>query len=277
MRFPGAEQAHDPTLSASERLYVRLLGVPVNGLRIRLRRVLPATRGRYGRILDAGSGIGVFTMELAKQHPEAQVLGVDLEGELVERANHVARAAGLTNCRFQQGDVTELGREAEFDLVLSVDNLEHVEDDVRAMRNLHRALVPGGRLVVHVPGYHRRWLVFGKRVNFDVPGHVRPGYTAEELTAKLEAAGLRVESARHTYGVLETFTNNVSYLITGAERRNRLLYALVFPALLGLSWLGRSSRPSWGAGLMAIASRPAAAAPRSKEASANAEPRPVRT
>ena len=31
------------------------------------------------------------------------------------------------------------------------------------------------------PGYYRRWLVFGRRVNFDVPGHVRPGYVAEQL------------------------------------------------------------------------------------------------
>jgi SAM-dependent methyltransferase len=253
--FPGVEQVHDPRLASMERVYVRLLGVPVNGLRIRLRHVLPATRGRYRRILDAGSGIGVFTMELAKQHPDAEVVGVELEQELVDRANLVARRAGLTNCIFRQGDVTALGLDGEFDLVLSVDNLEHVEDDEGALVNLTRALVPGGRLVVHVPGYYRRWLVFGKRVNFDVPGHMRPGYLAEDLIAKLQRAGLEVESTRHTYGMLETFTNNLSYLITGAERKNRGLYALVFPFLLAASYLGRWSRPTWGAGLLAVARR----------------------
>jgi hypothetical protein len=121
------------------------------------------------------------------------------------------------------------------------------------MANLGSALTTNGRLVVHVPGYYRRWLMFGRRVNFDVPGHVRPGYTAEELTTKLQQAGLDVISFGYTYGMLETFTNNISYLISGAERRNRHIYAAVFPFLLGLSYLGRFSRPRWGAGVLAQA------------------------
>lgn len=256
--FPGAEQALDPSLSTLERAYVRLLGVPVNGLRIRLRRVLPLTRGPHRRILDAGSGVGVFTMELAKEHPDAEVVGVELEECLVERGNLIARRAGLENCRFVRGDVTDLPMEEEFDLVVSVDNLEHVEDDVGALRNLRAALVPGGTLVLHTPGYYRRWPVFRKRVNFDVPGHVRPGYHADDLVEKLERAGLVVDDVRHTYGFLETVTNNISYLITGAERKNRPLYALVFPFLLAVSYLGRRSRPSWGAGVLATARRPGA-------------------
>src|SRR5262249_42086546 len=152
--------------------------------------------------------------------------------------------------------VTRLDFDGEFDLVVSVDNLEHVEDDVTAMRGLLRALRPGGRLVVHVPGYERRWLVFGRRVNFDVPGHVRPGYRVEELMAKLGQAGFDVTVSRATYGMLETFTNNVSYLITGADQRRKGVYALVFPVLLAVSWLGKFSRPRWGAGVLAVAGRP---------------------
>jgi SAM-dependent methyltransferase len=261
--LPGVEQSYDPALSPLERVYVRLLGAPVNGLRIRLRHVLPATEGPYGRILDAGSGSGVFSMEIAKRHPRAEVIGVELDRDLVERSAGIARRAGLNNCRFLQGDVTDLGMQAKFDLVVSVDNLEHVEDDVKAMRNLLRALIPGGRLVLHTPGYHRRWLLRGKRVNFDVPGHVRPGYRPDELTAKLEQAGFHVESIRHTYGMLETFTNNISYLITGADRRNKGLYGLVFPFLLAGSWLGQWARPNWGAGILVTARRPEGPGPNS--------------
>jgi SAM-dependent methyltransferase len=254
--FPGAELSLDPGRSRFERLYARVLGAPANGLRIRLRRVLPATAGTYGSILDAGSGTGVFSFELAKRHPDAQIIGVDSEPELVARANTIAERAGLSNCRFEKGDVTRLGFDAEFDLVVSVDNLEHVEDDIAAMRGLLRALRPGGRLVVHVPGYERRWLVVGRRVNFDVPGHVRPGYRVEELVAKLGQAGFDVTVSRATYGILETFTNNVSYLITAADQRRKGVYALVFPVLLAVSWLGKFSRPRWGAGVLAVAGRP---------------------
>lgn len=255
--FPGCELSLDPSRSRFERLYTRVMGAPANGLRIRLRRVLPVTRGHFDTILDAGCGSGVFSLELAKQHPEAKVLGVELEPELVERANEVARRAGLANCRFEQGDVTKLDYDSAFDLVVSVDNFEHVEDDISAMRALREALRPGGRLVAHVPGYERRWLLFGRRVNFDVPGHVRPGYRAEELVEKLGSAGFEVTSHQYTYGALETFTNNISYLVSGADQRNKALYALVFPVLLGLSYFGQFSRPRWGAGVLVVARRPA--------------------
>ena len=255
--FRGSELSLDPDLPWLERLYIRCLGVPINGLRIRLRRVLPATRGEYGRILDAGCGRGVITLELAKQHPEAEVIGVDIDEAAIERAAEIARKAGISNCRFEVGDVTGLGYREEFDLVLSVDNLEHIKEDVTAMASLAQALKPGGELVVHVPGYYRRWILFGRRVNFDVPGHMRPGYTVDELTSKLVQAGFEVRRANHTYGLLETFTNNISYLISGAEQRNKPLYALAFPFLLGISYFGKFSSPSWGAGVLVTARRSA--------------------
>jgi SAM-dependent methyltransferase len=254
--FAGCELSLDESRSRFERVYARILGAPANGLRIRLRRVLPATKGSYADILDAGCGQGVFSMELAKAHPEARVLGIDMDPVLVERANAIARKAGLANCRFEVGDVTKLDYDARFDLVVSVDNLEHVEDDVTAMRVLVRALRPGGRAVVHVPGYERRWLLFGRRVNFDVPGHVRPGYRTNELVERLTGAGFDISSCQSTYGTIETFTNNISYLITGADRKRKGLYAVVFPFLLAVSWLGKSSRPQWGAGVLATAQRP---------------------
>jgi SAM-dependent methyltransferase len=258
--FPGRELSFDPSRSRFERLYARLLGAPANGLRIRLRRVLPATEGSYRTILDAGCGSGVFAYELAKRHPEATILGVDSDPDLVARDNEIAGRAGLANCHFQEGDVTALGFDDAFDLVLSVDNLEHVADDVGAMRTLLHALRPGGRLVVHVPGYERRWMLYGRQVNFSVPGHVRPGYKSDELVGKLGEAGFEVIAHRYTYGMIETFTNNISYLITGADQRKKLLYAAVFPFLLALSYFGKSSRPRWGAGVLAIAQRPASLA-----------------
>ncbi len=251
--FPGCELSLDPKRSRFERAYARVLGAPANGLRIRLRRVLPETGGTFTSILDAGCGAGVFSFELAKRHPEAQVLGIDSDADLVDRANTIARRAGLTNCRFETGDVTALDYDGDFDLVVSVDNLEHVDDDVTAMKGLLRALRPDGRLVLHVPGYERRWLLLGRRGNFDVPGHVRPGYRHDELVHKLEGAGFVVVSCTATYGIIETFTNNISYLVTGADEKRKGLYALVFPLLLAVSYAGKFSRPRWGAGVLAVA------------------------
>jgi SAM-dependent methyltransferase len=254
MGVPGREMAFHPDYSALERLYIRVFGIPVNGLRIRLAHVMPATRGRYHRILDAGCGRGTFSMELAKAHPDADVIGVDLDAELLGKASHVAKKVGLRNLGFQVADIAALPFQDEFDLVVSVDNLEHIEDDVTAMCGLRRALRREGKLVVHVPGYYRRWPVMKKCIDFDVPGHKRPGYIVEDLLEKLARAGFAVETVRPTYGFLENLSNNISYAITGAKQNHKALYALVFPLLLLMSRLGASARPKWGAGVLAVAS-----------------------
>lgn len=254
--FRGWEMCYDPDLTAIERIYTRIFGVPINGLRIRMRRVLSKVGGNYGAILDAGCGIGVFSMQLAKLHPEAQVMGVDLEESLVKKATEITRHAKISNCEFQLGDVTNLHLDRKFDLIVSVDNLEHVENDVRALESFRRLLNPGGRLVVHVPGYYRRWPVFERKVNFDVPGHVRPGYLKEQLAERLNNAGFALIEQCYTFGLLENLSNNISYAITGADKRNRYLYAMVFPFLAILAYFGGFQRPSWGAGVLAVC-RPA--------------------
>ena len=257
--FPAASCRSIPSRSRFERLYARILGAPANGLRIRLRRVLPATDGTYRDILDAGCGSGVFSFELAKRHPDGA--GARDRAVILSSSTGPTRSrAGpdLTNCRFEQGDVTRLEFDAEFDLVVSVDNFEHVEDDVTAMATLLTG--PPSR---RTPGRPRPGLR-AALVRLRSPGELRrprpratrlPGATS--FVGKLRDAGFEVERHSYTYGVIETFTNNISYSITGADQRRKVLYALAFPLLLAVSYLGKCSRPRWGAGVLAVARRPA--------------------
>jgi len=252
----GTELSLSPNTGLAERIYIHLFGIPINGLRIRLRRILPFLTGNPSRILDAGCGRGVFTYELAKRFPEAKVVGIDLDQDQLRTNKDIAQRANISNIEFQHGDVAKISIKSEFDLVLSVDNLEHVEDDQGALRALASALQPGGRLILHVPGYERRWFLFSFRENFSVPGHRRPGYTLEAIIEMISATNLLiVEQASYTFGWLETFSNNISYLITKAEAKNRIIYALFFPLLNLLSWLGRNSHPPKGAGILVIATR----------------------
>ncbi|MBD3410659.1 MAG: methyltransferase domain-containing protein, partial [Ignavibacteriales bacterium] len=204
----GSELRHSKTLSKAEKLYVRVFGAPINGLRIRARRALPLVRAERGEVMDAGCGTGVFTFALARRFPNATIVGADIDTEQLEDNRRVLAELGLTNVRFETTDLTRLSDEDRFDWILSVDNLEHIEDDEDALRRFRRALKPGGRLVLHVPGYERRWLFFGWSVNFDVEGHFRPGYRIEELRGKLERAGFEIEQLHATYGWIETITNN---------------------------------------------------------------------
>ncbi|MDP6183463.1 MAG: class I SAM-dependent methyltransferase [Gammaproteobacteria bacterium] len=255
MFFVGGELFWDKNLGLFSRIYCGLFGVPISGLRIRLRRVLPSLTGTPEKVLDAGCGRGVFSYQLAKRFPKAEIVAVDIDSSQLERNAAIAAKAKLENVSFVENDISRLTFEDEFDLVLSVDNLEHLEDDLQGLMSIYSALKQNGRLVLHVPGYERRWFLFGFRTNFDVPGHFRPGYRLNEITDKVSGVGFTVESAKYTFGWLETVTNNCSYVVTRAEAKNKTIYALLFPLLNAIAWLGRNSRPKKGAGVLVLATK----------------------
>ncbi|MEW6717735.1 MAG: methyltransferase domain-containing protein [Chloroflexota bacterium] len=256
----GSEIALTPDLSPCERLYIRLFGVPILGLRVRARAIFPLLEkvGQPSRILDAGSGRGVITLACARRFPQAQVVGVDLLEEQNAYNNHIARQSGLENARFLTHDALRLSDLGSFDLLLSIDTLEHLEDDLGAVRMFRHTLNPGGYLIVHVP-HLTRYLFGWQRLNWmDIEGHVRPGYTRQGLIDLLSAGGLQVLECRYTYNSLETMANDLSKLITGGLERNKGLYALAFPCLMGIANLGALYRPRKdGSGLVALAQREA--------------------
>lgn len=154
----GAELALLPGIGRLERIYIKILGVPISGLRIRLRRILPLLSGEPKTILDAGCGRGVFSIELAKRFPNAQVIAVDIDESQLNENRKLAVRLGLNNLQYIQGDVGKLPFKRIFDLVISVDNLEHIENDQAAINGLATALKDGGKIILHVPGKERRWL-----------------------------------------------------------------------------------------------------------------------
>lgn len=258
MRFPGTEFSHDPALGLFARVYCRLLGLPIVGLRIRLRRLGQLLPASATSVLDAGCGRGVISRTLATRYAAARVTGIDLDEAALRTNAMLAERMGLANCHFEAADVTRFEKADGFDLIVSVDNLEHVEDDRAVLGRFYNSLREGGVLVVHVPHYYRRWPLFNWSANFDVPGHVRPGYHLAEIVERVRAAGFTVTRQGFSYGFLENFSNNVSYAITGAREQRKALYALLFPVLNAIAWLGQWSRPKMGAGVWVVATKPAA-------------------
>jgi 2-polyprenyl-3-methyl-5-hydroxy-6-metoxy-1,4-benzoquinol methylase len=254
----GQEQIYRPGYSILERLYIASFGMPIVGLRIRARNVfslIPKQR-TFSRVLDAGSGSGVFSFELARRFPRARVLGVDLLQEAVEACLHVAQRTRTPNVSFRQGSVEDLAEEGIFDLILCIDLLEHIQDDLAALKGLFRSAAPGAVLILHVPALYRRYPVWKKTLNFDVETHVRTGYEPHEIREKVLRSGFLIRKMGFTYGFWETLANNISYMITQARMENRKLYALAFPLLYLISLLGFRGRPEkLGAGIFVVAEK----------------------
>jgi 2-polyprenyl-3-methyl-5-hydroxy-6-metoxy-1,4-benzoquinol methylase len=256
--FLGREQIHHPDYSILEKAYIALFGIPIVGLRIRARNVfsLIPTGRSYQRILDAGSGPGVFSFELGRRFPNARIIGVDLLKDSITACEHIARKLNIVNLEFENVAIEQLRHENFFDLIVCVDILEHIQDDLAAINGLYGSTAPGGLLVLHVPALYRRYPVWKRCLNFDVQTHVRAGYEPREIAKKVEQAGFFVRESGFTYGFWETLANNLSYMITRARMQNKILYSLAFPGLLCLSLLGARARPQkLGAGVFVVAEK----------------------
>ncbi|TKJ40325.1 methyltransferase type 11 [candidate division LCP-89 bacterium B3_LCP] len=151
---------------------------------------------RPDSILDAGSGFGQYSFRLAKTFPSVEVIGLDTKQEIVESGNRLAKAFGLGNVRFMTGDLLDLQYVNDFDLVVNVDVLEHIEDDRKVITNIGKALKKDGLFLLTTPYFD------GSDVGgtFYVDEHVRPGYSRSDLESKLDAADLNLEKFAITYG-----------------------------------------------------------------------------
>lgn len=102
------------------------------------------------RVLENGCGVGAYARALAGL--AGSVVGMDIEEARVREAKAAGIPADGRSARFSVGVGERLAyRSGSFDLVLSNEVLEHVQDDRTALREIFRVLRPGGRLVLFCP------------------------------------------------------------------------------------------------------------------------------
>jgi len=114
--------------------------------------------GRLGitagtRVLDLGCGDGTTALPAARLG--AEVLGVDIAGNLVAAGNRRAQAEGLSNCRFQEGDASHLDlADDEFDVVVSIFGAMFAPRPFDVAKEMVRVTRSGGRIVMGnwIPG-----------------------------------------------------------------------------------------------------------------------------
>ncbi|MBE1534508.1 SAM-dependent methyltransferase [Actinomadura algeriensis] len=160
------------------------------------------------RILDMGCGAGRHAFELYRRG--AHVVAFDQDADElagVEKMFGAMRLAGEVSddaaAETVQGDALELPfPDDHFDAIVASEVLEHIPDDMRAMRELLRVLRPGGRLAATVPSWLPERVCWALSEDYHTApgGHVRI-YTRAELEAKLKATGFTVGGHHHAHGL----------------------------------------------------------------------------
>jgi SAM-dependent methyltransferase len=139
------------------------------------------------QVLELGAGIGNMTRHLAPKRK--RYVATDLDEEQLSRLrNRFQHRQNLSVCRCDLTNSADFSPFAgQMDSVVCLNVLEHIEDDLLGLRNIHSALKPGGRAIILVPHGQE---VFGSLDK--VLGHFRR-YTHAELQEKMETVGFHVD------------------------------------------------------------------------------------
>lgn len=171
-------------------------------------QIVAACKLKPGMVVaDVGAGTGLFTRLLAKEvGPSGQVYAVDIAPKFLEHVRRTSRQAGLKNVTpvLCSPDSVDLPPNS-VDVAFVCDTYHHFEFPQRTLASLHRAVKPGGRLVVvdfvRIPGKSTEWVL----------GHVRAGQEVVEreiAEAGFEKAGEVKELLAENYLVVFTRRSN---------------------------------------------------------------------
>lgn len=95
-------------------------------------------------VLDAGCGSGRALIELARRFPKSRFRGVDFCADAIDSAQKSAAAAGVSNVRFDEVDLSQFSERERYDLITSFDAVHDTKDPQQLLQALYRALRASG-------------------------------------------------------------------------------------------------------------------------------------
>lgn len=177
--------------------------------------------GSNSLVFDLGCGTG---LNLSSFNDEFKTIGSDISKE----ALGFCRERQLENLFSCKAEAIPLANDS-VDLVTALDVLEHVREDLPALKEINRVLKPGGKLIVIVPAYGFLWSEHDEALH-----HYRR-YVAREMRAKMTASGFEIE--RSTYFISALFFPILFFRLWQGLRRTSIEASVSYR--LPPAWINR--------------------------------------
>ena len=185
-------------------------------------------------VLDAGSGFGQYTWRISRMNRAWKIKAIDINSEQIDDCNHFFEKTGLSDrVLFQTCDLTTLADLNCYNLILSVDVMEHIEEDLLVFQNFYKSLKFNGMLLISTPSDKGGSDVHNDKEESFIDEHVREGYSIKEINEKLTQAGFRNIEARYTYGI----PGNISWRLSMKYPIKMLNVSYLFFVLLPFYYL----------------------------------------
>ena len=172
------------------------------------------TAARYAkekRVLDIACGVG-YGSQMLRLAGASSVVGVDVSSESIEYAKQRYQTPGI---EFLCADAEQFQSSRQFDIVVSFETIEHLNNPIKFLENIHSFLIPGGELILSVP--------LGETRHFD-PYHLHV-FSQKQVFALLEKTGFSIDLYRYEeFSLTRSEMDNASKLYPGSNPSTKELF-----------------------------------------------------
>mgnify|MGYP001161389917 CR=1 FL=1 len=203
-------------------------------------------RLQCSKILEIGTGAGVLSSQIRKKHPSIELHGVEIDKAFY----NVVKQKKIFN-QLTLGAFEEYKTKEQFDLIIMLDVLEHLQNDNEAVKKLFNLLSPKGHLVMTVPAYQFMFSYHDKILN-----HYRR-YSRKALKKVLKENGMKVRKMTYFNSYLfpplfliRILFPNKNKSDTGAASSLGFLFEMI--GALENKWIQDGGYVPFGTSLLAI-------------------------
>jgi SAM-dependent methyltransferase len=191
-----------------------------------------------------------------------KIKAVDIDDEHITDCRSFFYKAGLSDrITFRTCDLTKLNDNTCYNLILSVDVMEHIENDSGVFENFFNALKDNGDLIISTPSDKGGSDVHSEHDDSFIGEHVRDGYSKKDITEKLSRAGFSNIDVSYIYGTPGRISWRLSMKYPIKMLNSSYLffilipfwYIIFFPVSVVLNYLDLIIKHKEGTGLLVIA------------------------